>query len=118
MRIWIVSGVLFFYTLAAAAQTAPSAGSTLFENRCSLCHGGDGSGGGRAPSLLGFVRYHTDAEISSLIHSGRLAQGMPAFNLSEIEMHDLLAHLRSLAGSNPAMAQAGYTGNAPMKVPG
>jgi alcohol dehydrogenase (cytochrome c) len=104
--------------VCAVSAMAQQSGSTTFENRCSLCHGGDGSGGGRAPSLLGFVRYHTDSEVSSLIHSGRLDKGMPTFDLSEIEMHDLLAHLRSLAGSNPAMAQAGYTGNAPMKVPG
>lgn len=111
--------VLPFYLLLGCAISAigQQAGSVSFESRCSLCHGGDGSGG-RAPSLLGFVRYHTDAEISSLIHEGRLDKGMPSFDLPATETHDLLAHLRSLAGSNPAMAQAGYTGNAPMKVPG
>jgi alcohol dehydrogenase (cytochrome c) len=110
--------IILFSLLLGCALSGMSqqTGSATFENRCSLCHGGDGSGGGRAPSIVGFVRYHTDAEISSLIHSGRLEKGMPGFDLSELEMHDLLAHLRSLAGSSPAMAQAGYTGNAPMKV--
>src|ERR1700735_4155758 len=104
--------LLLVCTVSAVAQQS---GSATFENRCSLCHGGDGSGGERAPSLLGFIRYHTDAEISSFIHSGRIDKGMPNFDLSEAEMHDLMGHLRSLAGSNPAMAQAGYTGNAAMK---
>lgn len=42
---------------------------------------------------------------------------MPSFDLATTEMRDLLSHLRTLAGSNPAMAQGGYNGNAPMKVP-
>ena len=112
MRKLLSLSLLLGCALPAFSQDA---GSTTFENRCSLCHGGDGSGG-RAPSLLGFVRYHTDAEISSLIHDGRLDKGMPRFDLSATETHDLITYLRSLAGSNPAMAQGGYTGNAPMKV--
>lgn len=115
MRRIVPFSLLLVCTVSAVAQQS---GSATFENRCSLCHGGDGSGGERAPSLLGFIRYHTDAEISSFIHSGRIDKGMPNFDLSEAEMHDLMGHLRSLAGSNPAMAQAGYTGNAAMKVSG
>src|ERR1700742_3091891 len=107
----------FLLMLYATFVKAQQTGSANFESHCSICHGGDGTGS-RAPSIVGFIRYHTDAEISSLIHDGRLEKGMPRFDLSTAEMSDLLAHLRSLAGSNPAMAAGGYTGNAPMKVPG
>jgi alcohol dehydrogenase (cytochrome c) len=111
MRWILMPSLLLVCAVPAIAQQTASA---TFENHCSACHGGDGSGG-RAPSLLGFVRYHTDAEISSLIHDGRPDKGMPSFNLSTAEIHDLLIDLRSIAGSNPAMAQGGYTGNAPVK---
>jgi alcohol dehydrogenase (cytochrome c) len=111
----VVFFVLIFLVPALAQQ---GGGPVTFENRCSLCHGSDGSGGGRAPSLLGFVRYHTDAELSSLIHDGRVDRGMPAFDLSSDQLSELLVHLRSLSGSNPAMAHAGYTGVAPVKGSG
>jgi alcohol dehydrogenase (cytochrome c) len=103
-------------SVTALAQKPAASGAETFENRCSLCHGGDGTGGGRAPSLLGFVRYHTDPELASLIHSGRVDKGMPGFDLSTEDIQRLIPHLRELAGSNSAMSTAGYTGNAPMKV--
>jgi alcohol dehydrogenase (cytochrome c) len=107
---------LLAYTGIGFTQTTTPSGAATFENRCSLCHGGDGSGGGRAPSLLGFVRYHTDQEIVTLLHDGRMDRGMPSFDLSAGDVHDLVPYLRELAGSSGAMSTAGYTGNAPMKV--
>ena len=98
------------------AQKAAQSGAAIFENRCSLCHGGDATGGGRAPSVLGFVRYHTDQELGTLIHDGRADRGMPSFDLAPDEVGNLMARLRELAGSNTAMSTAGYTGNAPMKI--
>src|ERR1700753_1043727 len=90
---------LFFpvFAIVAAAQEA-SSGATTFENRCSLCHGADGSGGGRAPSVLGFVRYHIDTELAATIHDGRMQKGMPPFDLSTDEMKGLIEHLRDLSG--------------------
>ncbi|WP_263417992.1 outer membrane protein assembly factor BamB family protein [Terriglobus albidus] len=111
----LLAGLLLFLSATCHAQSAVSAGATIFENRCSLCHGGDGSGGGRAPSLLGFVRYHTDPELTSLLHEGRIDRGMPNFDLSSDDLKNLIPHLRQLAGSNAAMGTAGYTGIAPVK---
>ncbi|WP_052200431.1 PQQ-dependent dehydrogenase, methanol/ethanol family [Terriglobus sp. TAA 43] len=108
--------LLFLFTSSCLAQSPASGGDAVFEARCSICHGGDGSGGGRAPSLLGFVRYHTDPELKSLIHDGRVEKGMPSFDFSSEDLDRLLSHLRTLAGSNAAMSTAGYTGNAPMKA--
>jgi alcohol dehydrogenase (cytochrome c) len=112
-----VAGLLLLLSaFSCVAQSPAPAAEAMFESHCSICHGGDGSGGGRAPSLLGFVRYHTDQEIKSLVHAGRVERGMPSFDFSPDEQNRLLSHLRALAGSNAAMSTAGYTGNAPMKV--
>lgn len=118
MRLLVCSLVLFLCSVVSNAQQSVSAGAVTFENRCSICHGGDGSGGGRAPSLLGFVRYHTDQELSSLIHDGRVERGMPNFDLTADDLHNLMLHLRQLAGSNQSMSTAGYTGKAPIKIGG
>jgi alcohol dehydrogenase (cytochrome c) len=101
--------LLILLAPAVRAQNG-SDGRAMFENRCSSCHGGDGRGGDRAPSVVSFVQYHTDAELSSLVRSGRVAKGMPSFGLSDSELKTLTTHLRELAGTNPAMATAGLTG--------
>jgi alcohol dehydrogenase (cytochrome c) len=103
--------------LAGAVPLAASVDDT-FETRCSVCHGADASGGGRAPSILGFVRYHTDAEISDVIRNGRVDKGMPAFPIPAAVMPAMIVHLRELAGSNPAMGAAGLTGEGLKKSSG
>lgn len=95
--------LLFFLAAAASAQN-------LFETRCSICHGGEASGGGRGPSIVGFVRYHTDTELGEVIGNGRIDKGMPAFYLTSEELRGLIAGLRAMAGSNPTMGTAGLTG--------
>lgn len=118
MRLRLLALLVFpVFAIVAAAQQTPS-GATTFENHCSLCHGADGSGGGRAPSVLGFVRYHTDPELTAVIHDGRLLKGMPSFNLSSDELAGLVAHLRELSGSTKAMGVGGMTGEVPKRGPG
>jgi mono/diheme cytochrome c family protein len=56
-------------------------GADAFDNHCSSCHGGDAAGTNRAPSLIRFIGYHTDAEVADLIRTGRIEKGMPAFAL-------------------------------------
>jgi alcohol dehydrogenase (cytochrome c) len=87
-----------------------TASSAVFESRCSTCHGGDANGGDRAPSLLAYVRYHTDIEFSQLVRAGRVEKGMPAFALNDQDLSALIAQLRAMTGGNPAMATAGLTG--------
>ena len=110
MRVWHLALLLSVSVLTAQAQEKTDDGSAIFESRCAVCHGGDGSGGDRAPSLVPYVRYHTDAELSDLLHKGRAEKGMPSFALSENELKALMRHVRELAGSNPVMATAGLTG--------
>jgi alcohol dehydrogenase (cytochrome c) len=89
---------------------AQEPGAKLFESRCAPCHGGEASGGDRAPALPAYVRYHTDSELSEVIHKGRIANGMPAFALGDGESKAVIGYLRSLSGTSPAMATAGITG--------
>jgi len=93
-----------------ASSTAAMADQSIFDTRCAACHGGDGGGSERGPSLLSFVRYHTDAELAGLIQAGRVEKGMPAFRLAENDRTALMKELRAVAGTNPAMATAGLTG--------
>jgi alcohol dehydrogenase (cytochrome c) len=99
---------VLIFILASSAFAQPKV--TSFEARCSGCHGGDASGGGRGPAILGFIRYHTDAELSEVIHKGRLEKGMPAFEIAPNELTGLIADLRAMAGSSTSMGVAGLTG--------
>jgi mono/diheme cytochrome c family protein len=89
---------------------AQEPGAQIFESRCATCHGGDAAGGDRAPSLLSYIRYHTDAEASDVIQNGRIPNGMPSFAFADSDLKAVTVYLRSLGGTNPAMATAGLTG--------
>jgi len=87
---------LFLFPFAAAPQqpaTAPGAKS--FATRCSVCHGGNGTGNDRGPTMLAFIGGNADEQIAALIRKG--VNAMPPHNIPEPEMKDLLAHLRTLA---------------------
>jgi alcohol dehydrogenase (cytochrome c) len=44
------------------------------------------------------------------VRAGRVEKGMPSFALGEEQLKALMTHLRAVAGTNPAMATAGLTG--------
>jgi len=94
--------VLFIIGAAHAQQPAPPV--RTFGNRCTICHGTDGNGSDRAPALLGFVAAHSDADIATLVRTGRLDKGMPRFDFSADEMKALVAHLRGLVSGDIAAA--------------
>src|SRR5215831_14038105 len=78
---------------------AISSGKRIYDGNCQGCHGGNGTGGDRAPSLAGGVFRHgsTDIEISQNIHLGLAGTQMPAFGqLNAEELRYLLAYIRSL----------------------
>ena len=89
---WAVLSVLIMPLLAQRS------GSPVrnFENRCSICHGGDANGTDRAPSILAFFGSHDDSEVADFVRKGRIEKGMPAFPFTEQEMKQLLAHVRAL----------------------
>jgi alcohol dehydrogenase (cytochrome c) len=90
----------------AAAQASASPPSTkTYDARCAACHGAKMTGG-TASDILAYVRYHTDAELTAAIRTSH----RPALQLSDDELAAVLAYVRVLAGTNPAMATGGFTG--------
>jgi alcohol dehydrogenase (cytochrome c) len=90
--------------MAASAQQAPRPATTAYDGRCASCHGATMTGAG-APAILAYVRYHTDAEVSTAIRQKHATLQMP-----DAELRQVLADLRVIAGTNPSMATGGYTG--------
>jgi len=93
----IPSWALLLVVCAAGAQQPPPAaveGASSFAVRCAVCHGGDGNGSERAPSLLRFVSTHVDEQIAALIRTG--VRAMPPHDIADPEMNGLLAYLHTL----------------------
>lgn len=81
-----------------SAKPDPAAGQPIFEHYCSPCHGISGDGG-RAPRLNRSYLPHApdDDELRSVIANG-IPPGMPnASYLSNEEIANVAAHIRSLA---------------------
>jgi alcohol dehydrogenase (cytochrome c) len=93
-------------TMDDARAQSPQ-GSPAYGNRCATCHGSDMTGA-TAPSIVTYVRFHVDKEIIEIIRKGHHA--VPS-QLADDELRQILTDLRSLAGTNPAMATGGYTGS-------
>jgi alcohol dehydrogenase (cytochrome c) len=98
---------LLCVSLGASAEEAggPSPGGASFASRCAACHGADGNGTERGPSLRAYVAANPDPQIAALIRTG--IRGMPAHNIADPEMTDLLAFLHTLgpvAGTSPSAA--------------
>ena len=74
-----------------------AAGRQRFEARCGGCHGADGMGGERAPAIgsVDRERLASDDAVRSLIHEGIPDAGMPGFALTEPELSQIAAFVRS-----------------------
>lgn len=97
----VVASAMAFSTwlppLGARAQTpAPQQAETLFNTTCVACHGAGGGGGDRAPAIADSMRLRAmpDAQISGIIRNGTPG-GMPPFALSETELTQITALIRS-----------------------
>jgi len=90
-------GTLVF---AGGSDTLAS-GRRQFETRCGGCHGADGMGGERAPAIGADdrERLQSDDSVRELIHTGIPDAGMPAFNLPEPDLSQLVAFVRSRVSS-------------------
>ena len=96
MKILRFPALLLAVGAAAICPQPVTDGKASFASHCVLCHAGDGRGTNRAPSILGYLGSHSQAEIAALIQSGIQAKGMPAFDLAEEELHGLVAYLVTL----------------------
>lgn len=77
---------------------AVEAGNRLFGTACSGCHGQHGEGG-RGPKLNNGEMIHgaTDERLFSSIAHGVKGTSMPPFSFTEVEVHSLIAFIRSLS---------------------
>ena len=96
MRIFIGVALVFSGTFSAYGQDAVAAGRKTFENRCSGCHGADGNGGELGPAIARRVANLTDAQIKTTVLEGLPTRGMPANNLGDPDMPQLISFLRTM----------------------
>jgi predicted CXXCH cytochrome family protein len=107
-----------------------AAGASAFQQKCAVCHGFDGTGRTtigehvypRAPSLRQALPSLTDGQILPYINDGIRNTAMPAWDLPENEIWQIVAFLRhmpptaapgSANGATPAPAiEAHYVGSA------
>src|SRR5215831_18604132 len=96
------------FCVVAAAQQAAGPGARAFAERCATCHGLDAAGSEQAPSLLNYVRSHTAGEVATIVRNGVPGKAaMPAFQLPDSELRELVAHLRFIAGATPRGLEIG-----------
>jgi cytochrome c oxidase cbb3-type subunit III len=81
-------------------QTYPreqvDAGRTVFGAQCGFCHGRDAAGGAGGPDLTRSPLVAEDVRgdrIAPVIRSGRAAQGMPPFSLSDADLTAVVAFI-------------------------
>jgi cytochrome c oxidase cbb3-type subunit III len=74
------------------------AGKKLFERHCAVCHGIEGRGGGRGPNLNRVHLEHApdDTALKSLIEEGIPPEMPGAWYMSERDVKNVLAYVRSL----------------------
>jgi mono/diheme cytochrome c family protein len=83
-------------------QRAVAAGAKLFRQNCASCHGGDGLGRDRKPSLHNDrVRSASAGELQWLLTNGSMRNGMPSWSrLPEQQRWQIVSYLKSLEGSH------------------
>jgi PQQ-dependent dehydrogenase (methanol/ethanol family) len=88
---------------AQRPQVAPK----QFVQTCSLCHGGDGRGTDRAPTMVDSakIRAMSDSDISDIIRKGK--GKMPAFPLPPADIETLTHFVRSLNTTTSGTTVAG-----------
>jgi alcohol dehydrogenase (cytochrome c) len=90
-------GVLALH-VAAATVLAQSVdpGRRGFESRCARCHGADANGGEMGPPISLRLPALDDKQLTTLIHEGRPAKGMPPSVISDAEAAALVKYLRTI----------------------
>ena len=101
-----------FVLFAQPARADDPPGAKLFATYCGGCHGAAGKGG-FAPAIGDekFLSAHDDAAITKITAEGVATKGMPAWSktkggtLTDSQIADIIAYLRSLAPGASAAAQ-------------
>jgi cytochrome c oxidase cbb3-type subunit III len=120
----VILAVTGFCCPAAVAQTRQSdqadpgapahprshIGEKMFATSCAGCHGLDGQGSDRAPSIAASatVQHLSDAQVSRIIMNGIPGTGMPPFRtLGDEKVRELVGYLRALQGKRVARSLPG-----------
>jgi len=84
----------------AGNPAAIKSGKKTYTDSCQLCHGGDGRGG-RGPALAtgNFKHGGEDWQLYQTIRRGIPGTEMPAFELANDEIWELVTYLQSLSGT-------------------
>jgi mono/diheme cytochrome c family protein len=97
----------------AGQADAISAGSKLFADHCSKCHGSDALGRGKRPSLRSqVVQQAGDGQLFWFLRNGNLRRGMPSWSsLPEPSRWQIIAYLKSLGEQSSTGANTPPKGN-------
>ncbi len=103
-----------------ASDADVAAGATAFQQNCAVCHGFDGSGrtliGGnvypRAPALRELLPAVSDGQVFAFVRDGIRNTAMPAWNLPERQIWQVILFLRHLppTATTPAAEPASVVG--------
>ena len=95
---------------SAAPASGAANGQAIFSSNCGACHGIDGRGGERAPSIATRreVIKLSDADLIRTVTNGLGGNGMPAFGyLGEEKIHAVVSYLRTLQGFGSSAKASG-----------
>jgi alcohol dehydrogenase (cytochrome c) len=83
---------------ASASEDDRREGARIFRERCSGCHGGDGSGGPHGPSLiqLGYKHGDSDLAIYKTLRDGIQGTAMPSAGLPLDQLLQVVANVKTL----------------------
>ncbi len=98
MRLLVVLVACLVSSPIDALAQGTDAGGRQYERLCASCHGGDGRGGERGPSIVGRLASRDDRELAELIRAGLPASGMPGISVGERDMRPLVNFLRTVQG--------------------
>jgi len=110
----LFSGNAFVSVRAQKSEAEP--GAQRFMEYCAGCHGADGRGGDKAPSLIAASNTgnRSDSELFRIVHDGT-SGGMPPFaQIGEANISAVLEYVRRLSGNaveTGAPAEAAVTGD-------
>lgn len=112
----ILAGVSLTFTARAQDsreddfKAVPPPGKRIYDTTCAGCHGLDGRGSERAPSIAAGAKVErlSDTQLAGIVSNGIPGTGMPAFHsLTAAQVHSLVSYLRVLQGKNDASSIPG-----------
>ncbi len=109
LSILLLSSALLSTAQQQPAGAAVDSGRLSFERRCGRCHGGDGKGGEMGPDITArLANFRGEEQLTSLIHTGLPASGMPPNPVDGPELTALVRFIRSIEARPAAGGRGGF----------